>query len=53
MFLRDRQILSGAVCRVYAVKLMAWDNWRNVGVIDYQIGIKGENLKPIDYLGKW
>ena len=38
MFLRDG---------VYAVnlKLIARGNWRNVGVIDYQIGIKREGKK--------
>ena len=43
MFLRDRQSLSVATRGwVYAVnlKLIAWGNWINVGVIDYQIGIK-------------
>ena len=49
MFLGDHQILSGAARDgVYAVnlKLIAQGNWRNVGVIDYQIGIKkGENSK--------
>ena len=48
MFLRDRQILSGAARDgVYAVnlKLIAWGNWRNVGVIDYQIGIKREKIQ--------
>ena len=47
MFLRDRQILSRAAREgVYAVnlKLIARGNWRNVGVIDYQIGIKREKI---------
>ena len=51
MFLRDRQVLSGAARDgVYVVnlKLIARGNWRNVGVIVYQIWIKkGENSKQI------
>ena len=48
MFLRDRHILSGAARDgVYAVNLkqIAPGNWRNVGVIDYQIGIKREKIQ--------
>ena len=48
MFLRDRQILSGAARDgVYLVnlKLVAQGNWRNVGVIDYQIWIKREKIE--------
>ena len=47
MFLRDRQILSGAARdRVYAVnlKLIERGNWRNKGEIDYQIGLKREKI---------
>ena len=47
-FSGDRQILSGAARDgVYAVnlKLIARGNWRNVGVIDYQIGIKREKKR--------
>ena len=45
MFLRDHQILSGAARDgVHAMNLKARGNWRNVGVIDYQIGIKREKI---------
>ena len=45
MFLRDRWILTGAARDgVYAVnlKLIARGDWRNVGVIGYQMGSKLE-----------